>query len=93
MKYFLSFCLCAIGASAFAQFSKPAPIRLQIRHADPWFIKGILEGLPMRQPEISTYPGFGGLGAATAQGAAKFFSNGKLVVNPTDNSLWFFPDS
>jgi len=52
----------------------------------------MLEGMAVTQPELSTIPGFGGLGQAAGQAAAKFYSGGKLIVNPTDNSLWFFPD-
>lgn len=92
----LSFYALAVACSAMAQSTLPAqkkePIRLQIRHADPWFVKAMLEGIPVQNPEISTLPGFAGLGNAAGQGLGRFLSTGKLVVNPTDNSLWFFPD-
>ncbi len=71
---------------------KRTPFRLKIRSADPWFVKAMLEGLPMTQSEISTIPGFGGLGSAVSQGMSKMFEGGHLIVNPTDNSLWFIPD-
>lgn len=72
------------------------PVRIAIRHADPWFIKFFLEGRQLQSPEISTIMLIGGAppGAAQGmqQGANVFFSGGKLLVNPTDNSLWFIPD-
>lgn len=67
------------------------PYRIPIRHADPWMVKALLEGLPVRSPEMSAQPGFQGLGQAT-NAAASLIKGGRLVVNPTDNSLWFFPD-
>lgn len=71
---------------------KRDPIRLRIRSADPWAVKAMLEGQALQQPEISTIPGFGGLAASTTRAASAFFGSGKLIVNPTDNSLWFLPD-
>lgn len=72
------------------------PVRIPIRHADPWFIKFFLEGQQLRSPEISTIMLIGGAppGATQGiqQGASALFSGGKLLVNPTDNSLWFIPD-
>lgn len=67
------------------------PFRIPIRHADPWMIKALLEGMPVRSPEMSTQPGFQGVGQA-ANTAASLLKSGRLVVNPTDNSLWFYPD-
>lgn len=89
--------LLSIGwaSGAWAQTAptrKAPPVRIPIRSADPWMVKAALEGLSVTQPEMSTIPGFGGLGQAAGQAVGKFYSGGKLIVNPTDNSLWFFPD-
>lgn len=86
----LTLCLTLI-VGAMAQ-SKPGPIRLKIRSADPWFVKAMLEGTAVDRPELSTIPGFGGLGNATGQAVRGLLSGGKLIVNPTDNSLWWYPD-
>lgn len=92
MKAFLTvFVGLAVIGGAMAQ-SKPAPIRLKIRSADPWFVKAMLEGIAVDRPELSTVPGFGGLGNATGQAVRGLLSGGKLIVNPTDNSLWWYPD-
>lgn len=71
----------------------PAPVRLVVRHADPWFVKAMLEGRQVWTPELSTIIGFMGWPPEIGQGANALFSGGKLIVNPTDNSLWFFPDA
>jgi len=83
--------LAALAAVAAAQ----DPVRIPVRHADPWMIKFFLEGQQIRFPEMSTMLALGGMGAAGGQaaaGATAFFTGGRLVVNVTDNSLWFFPD-
>lgn len=77
-------------AAAHGQDPK-APFRIQIRHADPWAVKAMLEGLQITTPEISTLTGFRGVGAAAGSAATKLLKSGYLVVNPTDNSLWLFP--
>lgn len=70
----------------------PTPIQFKVRHADPWFIKGLLEGQNLISPEVSTILGFMGFPDAGANAVNKLFTGGRLVVNPTDNSIWFFPD-
>lgn len=82
----------ALAALPFSVASADAtPFRIPVRHADPWMVKAMLEGIPVRSPEMSAMPGFQGLGQAT-NAAVAFLQNGKLVVNPTDNSLWYFPN-
>ncbi len=82
----LALAVAALGAAQ-------DPIRLKIRHADPWAVKALLEGFQLRSPELSTIAlitGNGGLmGAAAGQA---FFKSGRFMVNPTDNSLWFIPE-
>jgi hypothetical protein len=116
------------------------PVRVPIRSADPWVVKAMLEGTPVRQPEISTIMGVqgfgggggagggfgggnfgggqsggqglgggqngGGFGGGTSGGMGGNFGgqNGgqagrgllppgwRVMVNPTDNSLWLIPD-
>lgn len=89
-KRFLLLVLIGLSGAASAQ-SDMGPFRLGVRHADPWSIKAMIEGLPTQSPERSTIPGFAGvLSNATAQ-AVRQLQSGYLVVNPTDNSLWYFP--
>ncbi len=81
-----------LSASAFAQTS-PRPIRIPVRHADPWAIKALMEGRPLVSPEVSTIlllsgqPAMAGAVAA----ASNLLMGGTLFVNPTDNSLWWIP--
>lgn len=96
MKPLLSFATCLAACVASAQGQEAAPVRIPIRHADPWFVKAMMEGEQLRFPEISTIMAISGMGPggmqAGRQAGNALFSGGKLVVNPTDNSLWFFPD-
>ena len=69
---------------------KTQPIRIAVQHADPWMIVAMLEGRPVVSPEISTLFGALGMPPQVAQGLNSLFK-GKFVVNPTDNSIWFFP--
>jgi len=89
-------------ASAFAnggakqQPDSRGPVKLPIHHADPWAVKAMLEGSSISQPELSTIRALRGGGAASggnnAQGASSaYLQDGFLVVNPTDNSLWWYP--
>lgn len=86
----VAFLILAAASVAHGQSDVPAPVRLPIRHADPWMVKAMLEGMQVNSPEISTIPGFRGFDLQNAVNA--FFRNGRLVVNATDNSLWFFPN-
>lgn len=66
--------------------------RIPVRSADPWFLKGILEGQPLVSPELGTIMGLFGAPQQAAGQVNGLFQNGKILVNPTDNSLWFYPD-
>jgi len=66
-------------------------IKIRVNHADPWFIVAMLEGWNVTSPELSTL--FGALGAPQAGTALNRLFKGKFVVNPTDNSILFFPDT
>lgn len=65
-------------------------VRIRVNHADPWFIVALLENWGVTSPELSTV--FGALGAPQAGNALNRLFKGKFVVNPTDNSILFFPD-
>lgn len=82
------------GVAAAQQSSNEEPLRpfkFQIRHADPWFVKALIEGMPVPAPELSTVPGFAGLLNRAAGTTMSLLKDGFLVVNPTDNSLWYYP--
>lgn len=68
------------------------PVRITIRHADPWYVLAMIQGQPIVSPEMSTILGFAGLPQGMANAANSLFSGGRFLVNPTDNSLWFYPD-
>lgn len=65
-------------------------MRFRVNHADPWFIVALLENWGVQSPELSTV--FGALGAPQAGQALNKLFKGKFIVNPTDNSILFFPD-
>jgi len=95
---YLAGILLALGAfaqSASAQTISLSPTRtaakIAIHHADPWMVKAMLEGMQVNSPEIGSIAGLGGVMARAASTAAAYFQDGYLVVNPTDNSLWYFP--
>lgn len=102
MKPILSFSVLALSASALFAAQAPTPpqvpvpakraFRIPVRHADPWFLKGILEGQPLVSPELGTIMGLFGAPQQAAGQVNGLFQNGKILVNPTDNSLWFYPD-
>ncbi|HVT11021.1 MAG TPA: hypothetical protein VHE55_02035 [Fimbriimonadaceae bacterium] len=97
MKRFAMFAttLC-LAAGAFAQarpLGDDGVVRIRIQHADPWAVKALLEGTQITQPELSAILGFAGIPDKDSELIQSIFgSKGRLVVNPTDNSLLFFPD-
>ena len=68
------------------------PIVIQVRHADPYFVKGMLEGQSLLSPEISTLLTGIGLPQGAVNMIDKAFENGKFIVNPTDNSIIWIPN-
>ena len=95
MRYLTLLCALSLAGAAVAQTvpqRTPVPTRMEIRHADPWFVKAMLEGRGVVSPELSTVFGFMGFPPSTGDAVNALFKGGRLVVNPTDNSLWFFPD-
>lgn len=67
--------------------------RIRVMSADPWFIKSMIEGTPVNQPELSTILGFAGIPekeSTLIQGI--FGRQGRIIVDPTDNSLIFIPN-
>lgn len=97
----LALAVAATGAVAqgLPQISSEAtrPFQIRIRHADPWAVKAMLEGQSLQFPEISTILALSGAPAGSGQALGQatgnaFFTGGKLIVNPGDNSLWFIPD-
>lgn len=85
--------LCAAGGGAKKQADNRVPVRLPIHHADPWAVKALIEGSGITSPEISTVLKVTGGNLPGGQGGANspLLKDGFLVVNPTDNSLWWYP--
>ncbi|HZH97482.1 MAG TPA: hypothetical protein VEX38_00805 [Fimbriimonadaceae bacterium] len=98
----LTICTLALaGCSAFAQttggiqtgqFKEPTVIRIPVFHADPYLIVALLEGRRVTQPELSSVFEFVGAPPAAGEALTNLFGRGKLIVNPTDNSILFFPE-
>ncbi len=66
------------------------PIRFAVNHADPWMIVALLEGRRVVSPEMSTLFNAMGMPQQVEQGLNRLFQ-GRFIVNPTDNSIWFYP--
>lgn len=92
----LALCLGSALAAAIPQQQPPLPerrpVRIPVRSADPWFIKFALEGQKLVSPELSTLFFLMGAPQGAANGVNGLLEGGKLLVNPTDNSLWWYPD-
>ena len=84
--------LCLVSGVSSARSIRP--IRIAVLHADPYAVKAMLEGQPIVSPEVSTVLRLMGQGAAAsaAQSAINLLMGGRLFVNPTDNSLWWYLD-
>ena len=71
--------------------------RMPVRSANPWFIKAMLEGESVVSPEFTFVSQIFGLprsfGQSVGNAMNSLVKDGKLIVNPTDNSLWFSPDN
>lgn len=85
-----------LATGAFAQgrpLGDGGVVRIRVMHGDPWAIKALIEGTQVTQPELSTILGFAGIPDKDSELIQSIFgAKGHLVVNPTDNSLLFFPD-
>lgn len=86
-----------IAVTAFGQNAPPRqrrqPVQIRVRHADPWAVKTLLEGGQLISPELSTILALMGAPPPVTQGANGLFQDGKFIVNPADNSLWFIPNN
>jgi len=92
MKKILVAALLGFSALGLAAQDTRQPIRIKVRHADPWFVKGMLEGRPLVSPELSTLLNGMGFPEGAVNMISKTFENGKFMVNPTDNSIWWIPN-
>ena len=85
----------ALAGCAFSQqdaLSGRSFVRIPVYHGDPWFIKALIEGISISQPELSSILGFAGVPDKDSDLVQSIFGGkGSLVVNPTDNSILFFP--
>lgn len=91
----IAFCLAVSAFMLCRADVHPRAVRLPIRHADPYYVKAMLEAVPVIQPEIGTLIPFNPQAAAIASaraGANAIIKGGHFLVNPTDNSLWFYFD-
>ena len=99
MKLFAAIGLIAsLAGCAFGQARPIADggfVRIMIFHADPYMVKALLQGSSTytMAPELSTIMGFAGVPDKDSELIESIFGGkGRLVVNPTDNSLLFFPE-
>ena len=96
MKWGICLILAATAAMSLAQIPRITlrrqPVRIQVRNADPWAIKTMLEGGQIQSPELSTILALMGGQPPASNGGSPLFPDGKFVVNPADNSLWFIPN-
>jgi hypothetical protein len=85
--------LCAFGQGR--PIGDAGVVRIQIFHADPYLVKALLQGSGTytSAPEMSTIMGFAGVADKDSELIESIFGGkGRFVVNPTDNSLLFFPE-
>jgi len=83
----------ALWAHAQSPVGDNAFVRIYVKHADPWAMKALIEGTSISQPELSTILGFAGVPDKESSMIESIFGKqGRLVVNPTDNSILFIPN-
>jgi hypothetical protein len=96
MRLLHTLLLALLASLTFAQVPPPKQeprfIRIPVFHADPYLIVALLEGRQVMQPEISSLLDFVGFPPATGNTLMNIFGKGKLIVNPTDNSIIFIPE-
>ncbi|MEQ1822801.1 MAG: hypothetical protein ABL949_09835 [Fimbriimonadaceae bacterium] len=93
MKRVVCILLATLSLSAAFAAQERRPIRIQIRHADPYFVKGMMEGRGLTSPELSTALDFMGLPGQIGNVIDSIFKDGTFLVNAGDNSLWWIPNS
>lgn len=91
-RIFTLFIATCVTCCAFSAQDRPKPIRIQIRHADPYFVKGMMEGRTLLSPELSTALDFMGLPGQVGSIIDSIFRDGTFLVNAGDNSLWWIPN-
>ena len=94
MKRLAMVVFAGVTAAAFAQapLEGRAFVRIPVYHGDPYLIKSLIEGISVSQPELSTILGFAGVPDKDSDLIESIFGQkGTLRVNPTDNSILFFP--
>jgi hypothetical protein len=93
MKAFLAILAAAAVVPSFAQGTPlgGGVLKFRLIHADPWAVKSLLQGMPLISPEISTVLGFAGVPDQESQLLKQFLGEGRLQVNPTDNSILWIP--
>ena len=68
------------------------PVKFPVMSADPYLIKTLLEGGQATAPELSTLWFLRGMPRNVGKNGAGLLDGGHLIVNPTDNALWWIPD-
>jgi hypothetical protein len=67
------------------------PVRMQVRHADPYAIVALLQGSSIPFPEISTLAVFGFQAPQASRQGQGFVPEGNFVVDPATNAIWYLP--
>ncbi len=87
--------ICALAALGvvLSGYAQTAPertvIKFRVMHADPYLIVALLQGLNETSPEISTILNFAGVPTTIPDGV--LVPKGRIVVDPTDNSIIYMP--
>lgn len=91
MKRILGAALALIVAASSWGQTQPerTVVRYRIMHGDPYLIVALIQGLEVTSPEISTLFNFAGVPTTIPDDA--FIPKGRIVVDPTDNSIIYMP--
>jgi len=85
----MAVCLSGAQAQSLASILDGRAVKIQVRHADPCLIVALIQGMQVQSPELSTILNFAGIPTTIPDDA--FVPKGRMIVDPTDNSIWYLP--
>lgn len=80
--------LATVGSWAQTQPERTV-IKYRIMHGDPYLIVALIQGLNVTSPEISVLLNFAGVPTTIPEDS--LIPKGRIVVDPTDNSILYMP--